>query len=99
MTSKAAMKRGQHLAMAQTAQDAYANPDKPSPHIPTSDMDCAWRIGQWLRADGRKPPLHIRPSLPWTYHVGVDNDIKATFRVHVPWHRSGAVHIIEKSAS
>lgn len=78
--SKAAIKRGQHLAMLQAAHEAFDNPEKLSPYLAASDMDCAWRIGRWLRQTGQLRPTSIRPSYPWTYHV--DN-----FKVHCPWAR------------
>ncbi len=82
MATKA--KREQWAAMLNAARTAYsAMPTTPSPYIPTSDMDCAWRIGQWLASIGAPPPTEVRPSRPWTYHV-------SGRKVRVPWARANS---------
>lgn len=90
MTTKAAMKRSQHLAMLATAQDAYDNPSKVSPHLPSSDMDCSFRIGRWMRNTNMPRPAALHPSHAWSYHVTAGHTTNKSFKVKVPGVRSAS---------
>lgn len=95
MPTKAAAKRSQHLAMLMTAQDAYDNPSKASPHLPTSDMDCSFRIGRWMRNTDMPRPAALRPSHPSTYHVTAGHTTNKSFKVKVPWNRLSSPYLYD----
>jgi hypothetical protein len=84
MPSRAAHRRARFLALLQAAQEAYDKPSWASPYLKTSDMDAAWRIGQWLLHSHRTAPRDVRPARGDSmYHV---NDML----VRIDW-RSGQI--------
>lgn len=40
-----------------------------SPYLASSDMDSAWRIGEWMALQHLNPPFGVRASRGMNYHV------------------------------
>jgi len=84
--SASSAKRRDIEAMTSAAITSYDNPLTASIYLPTSNMDGAWRIGRWLKTEGKPRPTKVSPSKGNAFWVEFKDIPKV--KVYVPWSRT-----------